>query len=342
MDLKYLIKEAKYYYKVNGFWRMLKKFILTNTPVRKLVNTPFYNKIYKKRIMKRSGLQPKYLLIETTNICNARCKMCPHVIMKRKQRIMSLEDYKKVLDNVMKNYKIERLTLNGFGEPFIDKGIFDKINYTNMRYPKLKIDLYTNAALLTSEIADKLLKVKIDRITFSINGDEETYKDVMGLDYQNTKKNVINFLVKKRNTKNKVLTNISMMILKNNADKAKNFIEFWRRYADSVRVYYPSDWAGALKENLGKQTIPYNRKQWPCMGIFAHIAIHSNGEFIVCCRDYESKVQFGNLIKGDDIKELREGKEFKKLQKNHLNFNFSSQICKNCDHALDSSIDWWL
>jgi len=338
-----MIQEMKYYIRLEGFSRPIKKFLLYRSPLSKLVNTNLYNKFYYKHIKKQANkIKPKILQIETTNACNARCLMCPHRFMKRKVKIMNLKDFSKILDNVIKNYKIERLTINGFGEPLVDKGIIEKIQYANRKYPNLKVDLYTNASLLNKEMADKLLKMRLGRITFSINGTDKNYKKVMGLDYNTVKKNVIYFLEEKRARKNPVLVNISMMILKENEKQEQKFVDFWRKYADSVRVYYPSDWAGVLKENLGLQEIPYDRKQWPCSALWTHIVIHSNGEFIVCCRDYESSIQFGNLLKGDDIKKLRESEKFRALQKQHLNFDFSSPICKSCDHAYDSSIEWWL
>jgi len=257
---------------------------------------------------------------------------------------MNLEDFKKVLDNVMKNYKtIKRLTINGFGEPMLDPGIFEKIEYVNKTYPRLKVDIFTNGSLLTKEKTNRLLKYKLGRVTFSVNGTRETYEKTMKLNYKDTMEKVLYFLKRRKELKNPVLTNVSMMILEQNREKAQGFIDSWKKHSDSVMCYYPTDWAGSLREDMGLREIPYGeRNQWPCSAIWTHIVIHSDGELVICCRDYESKVQFGNLIKGDDIKELRESKEFKKLKQQHLNFDFSSPICKNCDHALDSSSEWWL
>jgi radical SAM protein with 4Fe4S-binding SPASM domain len=345
MNILNALQEMKYYWKLHGFSRPFKKFLLYNTPLSKFVNTSFYGKIYLKKIKKQARiLQPKILQIETTNACNAKCLMCPHKIMKREIKTMDLESFKKIFNNVMKNYggEIQRLTINGFGEPLLDRGIIDKIKYVNENYPKLKVDIYTNASLLTKEKADALLSTKLGRVTFSINGVEETYNEVMGLNYEKTKNNALYFLKQKKKLGKKFLTNVSMMILKENESKSKDFINFWRRYTNSVRVYYPSDWAGSLKESLGKQKIPYDRKQWPCSAPWTHIVIHSDGEFVVCCRDYESIFQFGNLLKGDDIKELRKSKKFQDLLQKQLNFDFSSSVCKTCDHAYDSSVEWWL
>lgn len=345
MAMRNFLQEVRYYVKLEGFKRPFLKFLLYQSPLKKIVNTSLYNKIYLGVIRRKAQkIKPLVLQIETTNACNARCLMCPHSVMKRKVQTMSLDDFKKVLDNVMKNYPlIERLTINGFGEPLVDKGIIEKIAYVNNRYPKLKVDLYTNASALTKEVADKLLEMRLGRVTFSINGyEKEDYEKIMGLNFENVKRNALYFLKRKRELKKDFLTNVSMMILKENESKAERFVDFWRPFTDSVRVYYAHDWTGELEGNLGEQKIPFGRKQWPCSASWTHIVIHSKGEFLACCRDFNSAWDFGNILKGDDIKEMREGKKFKEMQRQHLNFNFSFPLCRNCDHAYDSSIEWWL
>jgi len=338
MDIKYIIKEARYYAKLNGFSRAFKKFLLTQTPLRKIVNTPLYNRIYLAKIRKKAGkLQPKILQIENTNLCNAKCIMCPHVIMKRKGKIMKFGEFKKILDNVMKNYDFKRLTISGFGEPFVDKNIIEKIAYANEKYPKLKVDVYTNASLITKEITDRLLGTNIDRITFSINGTKKNYKKIMALDYRNTKKNVLYLLKEKKRRKHKVLTNMSLMILKENERDVKDFIDFWSALADSVRVYAPSDWAGSVR-NIEKKVL-FKGKRWPCTGLWNNITVDVKGNVIMCCRDYESKVKFGNLLK-EDIKKIRNSEKFKELLERQLKFDFSDAICRNCDNSFDSSLDW--
>lgn len=333
-----MLKEGKYYWRLDGFSRAFKKFLLTQTPLKKIVNTPFYSTIYLYIIKKKSKtLKPKILQIENTNLCNARCVMCPHVIMKRKGKIMELNEFKKILDNVMKNYEIKRLVITGFGEPLIDSNLVEKIDYVNKRYPKLKIDLYTNASLLTEKIADKLLKRKIDRVTFSINGTEKNYKKIMKIDYKKTRKNVLYFLQQKKSLNHKILTNISLMILKENEKDIKDFISFWRDLADSVRVYAPSDWAGTLR-NIEKRQ-EFGGKRWPCTGLWNQIMVDVDGNVIMCCRDYESRVKFGNLLK-QDIKEIRNSENYQSLLKNQLSFSFSTPVCKNCDNSFDTSLDW--
>ncbi len=338
MKLTYIVKEANYYRKVTGLSRAVKKFILTQTFLSKFVNNPLYNKLYTNAINKKSGkIGPSILQIENTNICNAKCIMCPHMIMKRKQKTMNQEDFEKIIDNVLKSYDIKRLTLNGFGEPFVDKKIIDKIKYVNRKYPQIKVDIYSNASLLDKETADELLKTNLDRITFSINGTRNNYEKIMNLEYDNTMKKVMYFLIENRRRR-RILTNLSLMILDDNKEDVNNFIKKWSKISDSVRVYPPNDWAGGVKNIINTTPFKINRR-WPCFFLFSNITIDVEGNVIMCCRDYESTVVFGNLLK-QSIKEIRNSEKFKRLLKMQLNRDYNTAVCKDCDNRFESSLDW--
>ena len=339
MSIRYLIKEARYYRKVTGLSRAIKKFLLTETPFSSIVNGKIYGKIYRNIISKKSQTsEPRILQIENTNICNATCIMCPHRIMKRKQRIMNQSDFEKIIDNVMGSYKIKRLNLNGFGEPFIDKGIFEKIRYVNKKYPALKIDLYTNASLLTPEVSDNILSLNIARIIFSVNGTRDNYNKIMGLDYDSTMKNIKYFFMQKKKMGTKILTHISLMILDDNKSDVDRFIKYWAPKADSVRTYAPNNWAGSLKDIVYKT--PFKKdKRWPCFFLWNLITVNVEGEMKVCNKDYESSVVFGNLI-NQSARDIRESEMFKSIQKAHMCQDFNSPLCNTCDIRFESSIDW--
>lgn len=340
MKVGYILKEARYYSKLDGLGRAVKKYLFSQTPLSNFVNTGFYNKKYNRKIKKKiRTISPKILQIENTNLCNAKCIMCPHTIMKRKGNIMSQKDFERILDNVMKTYKIKRLPITGFGEPFVDKNIIDKIKYVNKKYPGIEIEVYTNASLLTKEITDELLKTKIKKITFSINGTKSNYRKIVGLDYENTKRNVLYFLNQNKKVKYPILSNISLMILKENESEVDEFVRFWEPFADSVRVYAPSNWAGSLKNLEAVQQPPFRNKRWPCFALWNNITVDVDGNVIMCCRDYESAVRFGNLLK-QDIKEIRNSKKFQDLLKKQANFDFSTPVCSRCDNSFDSSLDW--
>lgn len=343
MSFKHISKEIKYYKKLDGSLKRIgTKFILAKTPLKKWVNTPSYNKIYWNKIKNKvKKIHPTFLQIENTNVCNANCIMCPHTSMKRKKNIMNQKNFEKIVNIVIEKYSsIKTLIITGFGEPFIDKEILEKIKFVNKNYPNLQIDVYTNANLLDKKLIDKLLKMNLHKINFSINGTEKTYKETMGIDYEKTVENVLNFIDKKNEIKKKFpLVNISLMIMKENEKEIEEFQNFWIDKADSVMVYPPSNWAGKQKINFATSN-PFKQKRWPCTALWQFITIDVEGNVIMCCRDYESIIKLGNLLE-KDVKEIFEGKKIKKIREKHFKFDFDMPICKNCDNCFDSSLNWW-
>lgn len=343
MSLKHLWNEIRYYRNLEGsIKRIGTKFILAKTPLRKIVNTDIYGMIYGKRIKKKTKrIKPKFIQIENTNLCNARCIMCPHTIMKREKKTMKQKDFEIIIDNIINNYPtIKRITITGFGEPFADKEIIKKIKFLNEKFPDIEIDIYTNASLLTKKLSDEILNSEIHKINFSVNGTGNTYKKMMGLNYEDTIKNISYFLEKKRELGKKFpLVNISLMIVRENEKDIKDFQKFWMNRADSVMIYPPSDWAGKKKLNYSSP-MPFRKKRWACGALWNYITVDVDGNVIMCCRDYESTIKFGNLLR-ENAKKVYEGEEMNRIRKRQTEINFSMPICSNCDNSFDSSLEWW-
>ena len=154
MNLKYLFKEIKYYKELDGgLKRVGAKFLLTRTPLKKIVNIPLYNKIYSSVIRKKSKkINPYMLTIEIASICNAKCIMCPYISMRRRKKIMDEKTFKNVLDKILKNEKIKYVKFTGLGDPLCDKEFEEKIKYINENY-NTRVVIFTNAGLLTKERA---------------------------------------------------------------------------------------------------------------------------------------------------------------------------------------------
>ncbi len=344
MKLRYIFKEAKYYRKLDGsLKRAFYKFLFSKTPLSKIVNTKSYNHFYKKRIERfTKEHNPVNLQIENTNLCNAKCIMCPHGIMKRKKKTMNQKDFEKMVKRVLKEYpNIRLLTITGFGEPLMDRELVKKIDFLNKNYPELWIDIYTNASLLDKKLSEKLLKKKIHKIHIAINAMEKNYKKITGLDYKKVKENVLYFVERKKELEKEFpLINFSLMILKENKKDIDDFIKLWSSYGDSVMTYRPLEWAGDKKIEAAEKP-PFKKKRWPCIPLWQNITIDVDGNIIMCCQDYESKVKFGNILK-QPIKQIMNNPEFKKIREMHKNGNYSMDICKTCDNWINSSLWWWV
>ncbi len=342
-NFKFLIREIKYYQRLEGSIKRIGiKFLLAKTFLKKWVNSSLYNFFYNKKIKKYTKkIKPIFLQIENTNLCNAKCIMCPHGSMKRKKEIMNQQDFEKILNKTMKDYpNIKTITITGIGEPMLDKGIIDKIKFVNKNYPNLHIDVYSNASAINKELINHLLETKLHKINFSINGTKKNYKKIMGLDYDVTEKNIFLFIKRKKELGKKYpLINISLMIMKENQEDVEEIQNLWLNNVDSIMIYSPTNWGGG-KLNINSIVTNFKIKRWPCTDLWRYITINVTGDIVMCRRDYESKIKLGNLLK-QGAKEIFEGDKINKLREKHLHRNFSIPLCNKCDIIFDSSLNWW-
>jgi len=339
MNLKYFIKEIKYYKELDGgIKRVGAKFLLTRTPLKKAVNIPLYNKIYNSIIKKKAKkINPYMLTIEIASICNAKCIMCPYVSMKRKKKIMDEKTFKNVLNKILKNEKMKYVKFTGLGDPLCDKDFEKKIEYINKNFDT-KIVIFTNAGLLTKERAEKLLKLYIFKINFSINGVGKEYKKSMNLDYNKTLENVNYFIKRKKELGKKYpLINVSSLIL--NEKQKKDFELFkkqWISKVDSITPCIPSNWSGKLDEKMVKKS--FRNKMWACISLWKELFVNVEGDVVLCHIDYECDKKFGNLNK-DSYEAIR--KNLQETKNQHLQGKFIPKACKNCVSSFDTSVDWW-
>ncbi len=118
---------------------------------------------------------PVYLQIEPTSRCNLNCKMCfrdeaPYELNKD----MSFELFKKIADL----YKLKRVVLTGFGEPFLHKDIFRMIEYLSGVY----VEVTSNAVILDEKKCEEIVRSNLNQINISIDG-VETYEKIRGVSF---------------------------------------------------------------------------------------------------------------------------------------------------------------
>jgi hypothetical protein len=123
---------------------------------------------------------PVRLQIETTDVCNLKCRMCTReVIDGMNTSTMSLEQFKDIVAQISPYY----LTLNGLGEPLIDKTIFEKLEFIHER--GIMTAMPTNGTYIRGEKLEKLAQNLPDTLTFSIDGGrKDSYEYVRVLEIE--------------------------------------------------------------------------------------------------------------------------------------------------------------
>ncbi len=283
------------------------------------------------------GIQdrPHNLFIEPTNKCNLNCIMCPREKLKRKQGIMSMELYKKVVDEASE-LGISYIRLNRFGEPLLHPQIFEMAKYAKEKGLK-NVGFSSNGVLLTKKKAKELLDSGMDYVNFSIDSlNPETYKNIrIGATLKPTLNNILYFLkLKKEGNYKKPFVSISALDIDSNHDEIEDIKKFWRDKVDEVVIQTFVSYEGGEKLSDVKFI-----KKHACNQPFERLMILQDGKVIVCCDDFNGKILVGDINK-ESIKQIWNSKRVKKIQKIQLKHEFEKiPACVNCDSLKHEIID---
>src|SRR4051794_12248190 len=120
---------------------------------------------------------PPHLQVGGAAACNLRCRMCLVRYREPVNKItgaMPYDDFTRLVDSVP---HLERLTLQGLGEPLLSPYLLDMVGYAKAR--GIAVGFNTNATLLTRRIADELVALGLDWLHVSLDGaTAETFEGI--------------------------------------------------------------------------------------------------------------------------------------------------------------------
>ena len=187
-----------------------------------------------------------------------------------------------------------------------------------------------------------MLESGIDEVYISFDAaSEETYKKIRcNLDFNSTKKNILNF-VRLRNDKNST-TKIYLSFVESDDNKheVKRYIQEWKGLVDGVSVSLIHNWTGDIesKEFIYKKSLLRD----PCRLLWMDMVINWDGKVPLCCNDYEAKVELGD-INSQTIMEVWGGQRLELIRQNHLKKEFGHiPICVNCQYNFHYKSPWWV
>jgi MoaA/NifB/PqqE/SkfB family radical SAM enzyme len=267
---------------------------------------------------------PYLAVIETTNTCNLNCPTCPtpRHKLERAPQIMSLENFKKIIDNLADSIHI--VLLYNTNEPLIHPDLPEMIRYCDKK--NLYTMISTNAGLLSEEKSKALLDAGLDEILLCLDGTtKESYEPFRkGAEFETVYKNIEFFCEeKKRRNAIRPYTELQFILHKLNQSQipeVKKLAEKWNVNRLRIKSFslceyaYTPDEMKALseqflpeKENLpeygGKIIIEktegglkLKKKRKLCALMRNQCSILADGNLVMCCYDIKGKYVFGNLL----------------------------------------------
>jgi MoaA/NifB/PqqE/SkfB family radical SAM enzyme len=280
-----------------------------------------------------AGTFPVRVTLELTNICNLSCTFCPRKLMERSRGYMNVALAKRLIDE-MSEHDCHALVPFFRGESLLHPEWEKILRHARQRLSG-ELQFTSNAALLTTEAADRLLALGIDFISFSLDTlDPALYNaSRRGGDLEKAMRNVRHFIARRDQLNAPTRVQISSVQTKAHRPGMDRFIDYWTDRADRVRVYteHSSDGnPGSIGEEL-----PNFEERKPCRKPFTDIAVYWNGTVAACNHDWTRLIDgspLGDASKSD-IHDIWTSTAYQRLRGKHLDGNLEDcSPCTHCDH----------
>lgn len=236
---------------------------------------------YFRRKSALNGLPVEYI-VETTAKCNLYCPMCPRETHKQPKEDMSDEIFNRLVEE--SGQTGEHMMLIGLGEPFMDRKIFDRIEYCK-RHDVATL-LSTNGTLLDEKVSARILDSTLENITLSFDGTtKESYEHYRkGAKFEKVRDNFINFARMKHERKAKVQIVMQMVRMEKNANEVDEFLRFWKAVPGIDQVRIKEDETNVLQPAAGRVQ---DGSTFPCHYLWrGPMYVKHNGDVYPCCQAY--------------------------------------------------------
>jgi radical SAM protein with 4Fe4S-binding SPASM domain len=273
---------------------------------------------------------PDIVQIESTNLCNAKCVFCPRDEMHRRQGVMDMDLFKKVVDECA-DLGITHVRVHNYGEPFLDKQLVEKVRYAKSR-GIAEVGMISNGSLIDEPIAQGMIDAGLDAINISVDasGKEVFESTRLNLEYDVVIRN-IETLVRLRKASGRVRPKLILSFVRqNNSADEHDFIEHWRTIADKVHITDLHNWAGTLNAT--------SDVNYPCYRMWQTFTVLWDGRVSLCCADFDGRHILGDL-RTSTIADIWNGPAYREVRRQHLESG-GPEICRSCDLPKKDSPLW--
>jgi len=281
---------------------------------------------------------PPRLLLDLRTDCNLKCPMCiVHAspdegkLSGFLRRNMPLENVRAILDEVTPAKPMMQPSL--WSEPTLAPDF--RTNIADAKARGIAVAFNTNGLTLREDLADFLVDIKLDSISFSIDAmTAETLQKVRGIDKLQKIHNAVEIMLRAREKAGVELPRIgvSFTVQDTNAHECEAFIAHWIQRVDFVRV--AELYVAGTFPNIDVQ-----RERTPCPAIYNTMAIHANGNAAICCLDGFGETNMGNVFE-EGVKAVWNGEAFTAARRAHEQGDWDAvPYCKNCDRWASYAYD---
>ena len=281
---------------------------------------------------------PSQFYVEPTNICNHDCIMCAPKPKRGKPGYMSMDMWRRIVDNLHENGFMPPTTLIGRGEPLLHPRIVDIVDYGSRH--SVPCFIITNGVLLDENMAKSLLDAGVKKIQVSLNAfTEETHRVISRRDtYHEVKDNTLKLLDIIGNNGYNCHVSVMACDFELTRDELDDFKAFWTPRVDRVfttEIYAIQGHSRYAEKARKRENLLDSHPG--CMVPWYFIGVRWDGTLTPCRFDFEEKFVIGNAAdEGYDMMTVWNQTECQKFRQSHLDKEFSftdakDYPCRGCE-----------
>ncbi len=268
--------------------------------------------------------KPYYYFVDPCNVCNLRCPLCPtgNGQIERQRGMLKYDDYNVILEKIAP-YAVE-VSLHNWGEPLLNKQIFDIIEATSQR--GIATNMSSNLSIEKDRIGEQLIEAGLEYLIVSLDGmTQDVYsryrqRGDIELVFHNLK-SILD--ARKRLGKKKPVIEWQFLVFKHNEHEiaaAQAMAE--KLGVDRFRLRSPGFPLGdyklaekAAQVEAEQSWMPVDPTYWelhpgtlrkqgylwdePCYYLYRSMTVNPGGGVAACCIVYKDRQDFGNLLHDD-------------------------------------------
>lgn len=304
---------------------------------------PKYSHLKNQRISLRDAIplaKPFTVLFEPASVCNFKCVCCfhsePDIDAYLPKGLMKFDDFRKIADDLWawKGDRLKVIRIIGFGEPLINPDTPRMVKYLKERDVAERVEITTNASLLTPKRARQLIASGLDYIRCSIYAvDQDRHRALTqnSMNIHKIRENIAGLKALRRTLgADKPFIYVKMIESRDDRENAQ-FLKTYSAVADEAALEKPHQW-------LSKANHPRKKRRSVCPQPFKMLSIHFDGSVILCDPDWKGNTCVGNAL-SDKISDIWGGAKMREFWRMQLeNRRHENESCRNCSFLVDDYV----
>lgn len=331
--------------------------------IKKAFSALFYA-LFGSRRASRHG--PLRLQIEITDLCNFDCVMCDRHNLKKIRTLNHSISYKK-FKVLVEEIKPLYLTLNGLGEPLLNKELFKFLKLCNEK--RITTSIPSNMSLMNEENINKLIENLPSILTFSFHAPEPSLFNSITLSksFQQSVDNFEKLLSLLKNTSKHIDIRILCVLQATNLEQYNAMFEYLKKWdlLDSFRLepvfdFVPYQNVVPSKEKVAKVLQSLNEElkktkkeekrtflnNWkekllelyerthlkneaPCLTPWISTYITATGKVLPCCYLTNEKYVMGNINQNSFL-DIWNGTKYQNFRSSLIHSRKNIEECYRC------------